>query len=112
MALSAAMSIRWAFVLAFFGGLSVIWPVLSGLLALIAGAGVVIGSIEDGGLWRGVYFAFITARTIGYGDLVPTHRLSQGLAVLVGFAGITMTELVAAPAVRAIQLSSSGARRD
>jgi hypothetical protein len=112
MALSAAMSIRRAFVLAFFGGLSVIWPVLSGLLALIAGAGVLIGSIEGWGLWRGVYFAFITALTIGYGDLVPTHRLTQGLSVLVGFAGITMTALIAALAVRAIQVSSTGARRD
>jgi hypothetical protein len=91
--------------LAFFGGVRIIWPVLSVILAFVAGVGIVIGMIEGWGLWRGVYFAFITALTIGYGDLVPTHRLTQGLAVVVGFAGITMTGLIAALAVRAFQVT-------
>ena len=99
------MTARRAFVLAFLGGLRIIWPVLSAILAFVAIVGVLIGLIEGWGLWRGVYFAFITALTIGYGDLVPTHRLTQGLAVLVGFAGVTMTALIAALAVRAFHVT-------
>jgi hypothetical protein len=89
-------------------GLRILWPVLSVILVFVAGVGAVIGTIEGWGLWRGLYFAFITALTIGYGDLVPTHRLTQGLAVVVGFAGITMTGLIAALTVHAFQAT----RRD
>ena len=99
------MTGRWAFVRALMDGLRIIWPVLSIILAFVSGVGIVIGMIEGWGLWRGLYFAFITALTIGYGDLVPTHRLTQALAVVVGFAGITMTALIAALAVRAFQVT-------
>jgi Ion channel len=106
------VTIRRAFALAFFDGLHIIWPVLSVLLAFIAGVGVVVGLAEGWGVWRGLYFAFITALTIGYGDLVPTRPLTQLLAVLAGFAGITMAALLAGLTVRAFQVSKERAGKD
>jgi len=100
------MTIRRRYVGALLHGVQIIWPVLSGLLAIIAGIGATIGVIEGWGIWRGIYFGFITALTIGYGDHVPTRASTQLLAVVAGFAGITMTALLAAVAVYAFRASA------
>jgi len=97
------MSPRRAFALALFDGLQIIWPVLSSLVALVAGVGILVGWLEGWSLWQGIYFAFITALTIGYGDLAPTRHLTQALAVMLGFTGVTMTALLAGVAVRAFR---------
>ena len=98
------MTVRRAFIHALLEGLHIMWPVLSVMLALIAGIGAVVGLIEGWGVWRGLYFGFITALTIGYGDLVPTHPLTQFLAVLAGFTGIGMVALLAGLSVRAFHV--------
>jgi hypothetical protein len=94
---------RRAFFGAFLRGLRVLWPVLSGLFAVIAGLGAVVGAVEGWGVAQGVYFAFITGLTIGYGDLAPSRALTKILATVVGFLGIAATGLVAALAVTAFQ---------
>lgn len=90
----------------FFGGLlvglRVVWPVLSGLLVLILGLGVIVG-IREGWSWSdSVYFAFISGLTIGYGDLAPKTVLTRLLAVFIGICGVLLTALVAAIAVKAL----------
>ena len=84
-------------------GLRLMWPVLSGLLAIMALLGVLIGWREGWDLGDSIYFAFVSGLTIGYGDLVPTHPLSRVLAIAVGGAGILLTGLVAAIGVRALE---------
>ena len=79
---------RRAFFGAFLRGLRVLWPILSGLFAVIAGLGAVVGAVEGWGVAQGVYFAFITGLTIGYGDLAPSRALTKILATVVGFLGI------------------------
>jgi len=91
-------------------GVRVTWPVISGLLFCQAGLGMVVGAIEGWGAWKGIYFAFITGLTIGYGDLVPTQALTRILAVAVGFFGIALTGIVAALAVRALQATADAQR--
>ena len=100
------MSPRRAFALALFDGLQIIWPVLSGLVVIVVGVGILVGWMEGWGLWKGIYFAFITALTIGYGDFAPTRHLTQALAVLLGFTGVTMTALLAGVAVRAFRVAA------
>ena len=58
----------------------------------------------------GVYFAFVAGLTVGYGDLVPMHALSRVLAIGIGIAGVLLTALFAAIAVRALQLAAQEAR--
>ena len=99
------MTVRQAYARAFIHGVFIVWPILSALLAVIAGIGAAVGLIEGWGVGRGIYFGFITALTIGYGDHVPTHATTQVLAVLTGFAGIAMTALLAAIAVHAFQVT-------
>ena len=80
-----------------------VWPIVTGLLLLMALAGVAIGCVEGWPLAESIYFAFVSGLTIGYGDLAPTQPLSRVLAILVGFTGILLTGLVAAVGVRALE---------
>jgi hypothetical protein len=83
----------------------VVWPILSGVIALMVLLGAAIGWREHWSLGDSLYFAFVSGLTIGYGDLVPKHPLSRTLAVCIGFSGIILTGLVAALAVRALERS-------
>ena len=100
-------SVRLVYLSALLDGLRVTWPILSGLLVFKVCLGTVVGLAEGWSVWQGVYFAFITGLTIGYGDLVPRYPMMQALAVVIGFSGIVLTGLVAALAVRALQATSS-----
>lgn len=46
--------------------------------------------------WDGLWLAFTTAATVGYGDMVPTTSLSKGVAVLVVLLGLAVLSLVTA----------------
>jgi Ion channel len=91
-------------------GLTVIWPILSGLIALKLSLGAAVGLIERWGVGKGIYFAVITGLTIGYGDLVPTGALTRVLAVAIGLCGIVITALVAALAVEALRSATAEPR--
>lgn len=81
----------------------VIWPILSGVLAAMIVPGLLIGQIEDWRIDEALYFTFVTGFTIGYGDFTPTRLSSRLLAVIIGFAGIVLTGLVAAVGVQALR---------
>ena len=102
--------IRRDFFRALMRGLTVIWPVLSGLIALKLSLGAAVGLIERWGVGKGIYFAVVTGLTIGYGDLVPTGALTRILAVTIGVCGIVITALVAALAVDALRSATAEPR--
>ncbi|MGZ9006025.1 MAG: ion channel, partial [Burkholderiales bacterium] len=76
------------FVSLFWTGLGVVWPVLSGLLGLMMLLGMAVALVEAWPLGDGLYFAFVSGLTIGYGDLVPKAPLARVLAVTIGLSGI------------------------
>ena len=82
--------------------LQVVWPVISGLLIVMVGLGVVIGLREGWTIFDSIYFSFVTGLTIGYGDLVPKMPLTRALAAAIGAMGIMLTALLAAVAVRSL----------
>jgi Ion channel len=83
-------------------GLKVVWPILSGLLGAMLATGFVVCRLEGWPVGDGIYFAFVSGLTIGYGDLVPKHTFSRVLAIGIGFAGILLIGLVTAIGVRAL----------
>ena len=82
--------------------LGVIWPILSGILLVMVGSGLVIWRIEGWRLDEALYFTFVTGLTIGYGDFTPKHVSARLLALVIGFAGIVLTGVVAAITVQAL----------
>jgi len=106
-----ARTLRRSFVAGLIGGLRVVWPILSVLLGLIVGLGVLVGVIEGWSMHESIYFAFVSGLTIGYGDLAPKSLLTRALAILIGVCGVLLTALVAAIAVKALTaVSDDGAR--
>lgn len=103
-------AIRLLYLSSLVDGLRLTWPILSVLLVLKMGLGTIVGVVEGWGVWKGIYFAFITALTIGYGDFVPTRSLTQILAIAIGFCGIALTGMVAGLAVRALQATAATQR--
>jgi len=82
--------------------LKVVWPILSVMIGAMVASGLVVCKLEQWPLRDGIYFAFISGLTIGYGDLAPLHPVSRALAIMTGFVGILMMGLVTAVGVRAL----------
>src|SRR5262249_37837096 len=97
-----ARALRRRFFKGLFGGLRVVWPILSGLLLLAVGLGVLVGRIEGWSLQESAYFALVTALTIGYGDFAPRKFITRALSIVIGMCGILMVALVAAVSVEAL----------
>ncbi|CAN7368179.1 MULTISPECIES: potassium channel family protein [Ensifer] len=97
---------RRIFFIEFYRQLGVVWPILSGMLGIMLGCGLLIGRIEEWRMMDTLYFTFVTGLTIGYGDLVPSHLSSRVLALLIGLTGIVLTGLVAAVSVQALRTTA------
>lgn len=86
--------------------MTIVWPVFSGLIGVMVGLGLLVSYLEGWHQLDGVYFAFVTGLTVGYGDLVPTHALSRVAAIAIGLTGILLSALLAAVGVRALQVAA------
>jgi hypothetical protein len=101
-------TMRRSFLQGLFIGLRVVWPVLSALLVLIVGLGIIVGLREGWSVQESIYFSFVTGLTIGYGDLAPKALLTRVLAILIGVCGAILTALVTAVAVKALTAAKNG----
>lgn len=77
-------------------------PILVGAAFLILlGAGGVLYWIEPSvdSYWDGLWLAFVTGMTIGYGDVVPTTGAARVVAAGVGLIGVALVTLFTANVV-------------
>jgi hypothetical protein len=88
--------------------LHVVSPILSGILLVMVGSGLAIWRIESWRIDEALYFTFVTGLTIGYGDFTPKHVSARLLSLVIGFAGIVLTGLVAAVSVEALKATNRG----
>ena len=58
--------------------------------------------VEGISIGNSMYLSFITAFTIGYGDITPVTIIGRVLSVIIGLIGIIFTGLVIAIATRAL----------
>ena len=86
-------------------GIELQLPILGFLLLLIVAGGVLIGWLDGMPVRDGTYLAFITALTIGYGDVTPDAPAARLVAVLVGVLGLALSGLVVAVTVHAANLA-------
>jgi hypothetical protein len=103
-------ALRRLFAAHLLAGLRVVWPILAVLLGLMVALGCTVALLEHWSLFEGIYFAFVSGLTIGYGDLAPKATLARALAVTIGFIGVLLTGLVAAVGVQALHATQQGQR--
>lgn len=89
----------------FFFGLELAAPLLFTLAFLIILIGQVVGARESWGRFNSIYWAFITATTVGYGDIRPLKPLSKILSVITALIGIIFTGIMLAVALNAATIS-------
>ena len=86
-------------------GLWLTLPLLLGLALAITLLGQVVGKKEGWTRFDSLYWSFITATTVGYGDFRPVQRKSQIMAIIIAFLGLTLTGILIAVAVQAATLA-------
>jgi len=97
------MEVTADFLRLFLRGLYFISPLLVLLVLILGLIGLIVGRHEAWLKFDALYWAFITALTVGYGDFHPCKRLSTGLAILAGLVGVIFTGIVVAVALHAAQ---------
>lgn len=58
--------------------------------------GHVVCQLEKWSKFDGLYWSFITATTVGYGDIRPLKKVSKVLSVLIALVGIMLTGIMIA----------------
>jgi hypothetical protein len=81
--------------------LAYVSPLLLGFILIIIALGLVIGKREGWTRLDAVYFASITATTVGFGDLYPKAKLSKYLSIVIALLGLIFTGIVIAIAIHA-----------
>lgn len=76
--------------------------VLLVLLVVVVLGGFLMSRVEGISLFDALYWAFITAFTIGYGDVTPHTVIGKVISLIIGLAGIIFTGIVVAISVRAL----------
>lgn len=90
------------FVKIYVSGLLFLWPILLVLLGAIVALGLRIGQLEKWTPTNAVYFAFITATSVGYGDFHPTNARAKWLAILIALIGVLLTGLIVSIGLEAV----------
>jgi len=90
------MGFTFAFVEIFLVALYLAAPLLLSFCVLIILVGQIVGRIEGWSGFDAAYWSFITALTVGYGDIRPSKRSAKTLSVAIAFTGIMFTGIVVA----------------
>jgi voltage-gated potassium channel len=89
----------------FFKSLGYLAPIWGCLAAIIFGLGWVLARVEGFTRGDGFYLAWVTAFTVGYGDLTPETFLGRLCAMGIALTGMVFTGVWVAVAVNAVKLS-------
>jgi len=71
-------------------------PLLLFLCFIVVMLGQVVGRIEKWSYFNALYWSFITATTVGYGDIRPLKKISKILSVIIALVGLMFTGILIA----------------
>ena len=77
--------------------------VLMSLFFILLVLAVITANVDNMPLSDAIYFTFITALTVGYGDITPSSGATQAISVLAGVVGVIFVGLLVAVSVRALR---------
>ena len=101
-----SMKTAWRFLTNFLRSLYFLRGVLLLLLLMAAGGATLMWLVEeDVSLLDSIYFASITALTVGYGDIVPHTLLGKVAAVFIGLVGVIIMGILVAASVQALKFT-------
>lgn len=95
------MDFTFTFIQIFLWGIYLMAPVIFLMSLIIISLGLIVGRMESWTKSDALYWAFITALTIGYGDIKPLKRRSRILSIILGTFGIMLTGILVAITVEA-----------
>ena len=80
-------------------GLWVTFPLLLSLAVAVTLLGQIVGRNEGWAAFDSLYWSFITATTVGYGDFRPQKKVSRILSIVIALLGFMLTGILVAVAV-------------
>jgi voltage-gated potassium channel Kch len=92
----------------FWVGLWLTFPLLASLALAITFLGQRVGRKEGWSRFESFYWSFVTATTVGYGDMRPTGRYGRLLAIVIAFLGLMLSGILIAVAVQAATRALTG----
>ena len=90
------MEFTITFIQIFSLGVYLMSPILIIMAMLIVFLGLIVGHIEWWSKFDAIYWAFITALTVGYGDIKPLKKTSKIISVFIGAFGIMLGGILVA----------------
>jgi len=78
-------------------------PLLLVLNLAIMVLGLAIGRMEKWSIFDSLYYAFITATTVGYGDFRPRRQGAKVLAIIVAVIGICLGGIIVAIGLKSVE---------
>lgn len=93
------------FIKEFLFGVWLTLPLWLSLVAFIMVLGQIVGKKEGWLPFESFYWSFITATTVGYGDIRPTKRSSRVLSIVIGFTGLLFSGILVAIAVHSASIA-------
>ena len=71
-------------------------PLLLLFISLITFIGQIVGRVEGWSIFDALYWSFITAFTVGYGDIHPSSKPARLMSILIALLGIMFTGFIVA----------------
>lgn len=99
------MAFTFTFLEVFFVIVVMAAPLLIFLVTVLIVLGQIAGRAEGWTVLNTVYWTFITATTVGYGDMPPTQRRSRILSVVIAIVGLMLTGILVAIALASANFS-------
>ncbi len=99
------MQLAIDFIRLFFLGIYFIGPVLLIFIFTVFLLGQIVGRIESWNRFDTFYWSFITAFTVGYGDIRPVEKASKIISIFIALIGIIFTGIIVAITIVAVTKS-------
>ena len=80
-------------------------PIIIFLIGIIILLGLLVGKKEGWSVSDSIYYAFITATTVGYGDFRPNKTAAKYMAIGIAFVGLLLTGIVVAVGLEAATIA-------
>ncbi len=99
------MDFTFSFIKLFFVAVFYTMPLFLLLGIVIIVLGQIVTHIEKWSWFNGLYWSFVTATTLGYGDIHPLRKVSKTLSIFIAFIGVMFTGLLIAITVKVASVS-------